>query len=132
MSEGTAELVRAAYEAWNDDGLEALAPVLAEDCELHDAPEMPDASVWRGKQAVLARLDEVAQAVGGGSVEFESVRALGDEVLVAMRWRLEHERAGAELGSVVHLVEVRDRAITAIRVFLDERRAAEAARSQSS
>ena len=92
----------------------------------------PDASVWRGKQAVLDRLDEVARAVGGGSVEFESVRAQGDEVLVAMRWRLEHERADAALGSVVHLVEVRDHSITAIRVFLDERRAAEAARSPSS
>ena len=119
--------MRAAYESWNEDGLDALAPRLAEACELHDAPEMPDASVWRGREAALARLDEVAEAVGGGSVEFESIRSLGDDVLVAMRWNVPREGGAMTLGSVVHLVAVRDGAITQIRVFLDERQATEAA-----
>jgi ketosteroid isomerase-like protein len=123
------ELVRTAYEAWNEDGLGALAPVLSEACELHDAPEMPDAAVWRGREAVIGRLEEVARAVGGGSVEFESVRPLGEELLVAMRWNVDHEGGAAELGSVVHLVAVRDDEIATIRVFLDERQAAGAASS---
>ncbi len=128
MSPDQVELVRAAYEAWNEDGLGALAPSLAEACELHDAPEMPDASVWRGREAALARLDEVAEAVGGGSVEFECIRALDDDVFVAMRWNVPREGGATTLGTVVHLVAVRDGAITKIRVFLDERQATEAAR----
>jgi hypothetical protein len=59
---------------------------------------MPDAATWRGRDAVLGRLEEVAAAVGGGSVEFDSLRAIGDEVLVAMRWKLEDESGDAALG----------------------------------
>ena len=132
MGTDRVELVRAAYEGWNAEGLGALAPVLSEASELHDAPEMPDASVSRGREAVLARLDEVAQAVGGGSVEFLSIRPAGDAVLVAMRWIVPREGRATELGSVVHLVEVRDGAIASIRVFLDERQATEVAGADSS
>jgi ketosteroid isomerase-like protein len=127
VSTDRVELVRAAYEGWNAEGLGALAPSLTDDCELHDAPEMPDASVSRGREAVLARLHEVARAVGGGSVEFESIRPLDGKVLVAMRWNVPREGGATAIGSVVHVVEVRDGAIAAIRVFLDEPRATEAA-----
>ncbi len=128
MTDESVRLVRSAYEAWNARGVQALEARVTEDVELHDAPQMPDAATWRGGGAVLARLESVAAAVGGGSVEITALRAAGDEVLVAMRWTLAGENGDTDLGSVVHLVQVRDGRISRLRVFLDEAQATAAAR----
>ena len=69
MSEESVELVRRAYEAWNAKGPIALDSWLADDIELHDAPEMPDARSCRGREAVIARLEEVAAATSGRKAE---------------------------------------------------------------
>jgi ketosteroid isomerase-like protein len=120
MSEDTVGLVRRAYEAWNEYGPEAMDSMLAEDVELHDAPQLPDAEVWRGREAVLARLKAVAEAMGGGTVGFEDIRASGEDVLVAMLWHLDRAAAEVELGEVFHLVHVEEGRIDRIRVFLTE------------
>lgn len=121
------ELVRTAYQAWNEAGLGGLEPALSEAVELHDPGQMPDSGVWRGRDAVLERLDEVAGAVGGGRVEFERFIELGDEVLVAMRWQLDSGEGRTELGRVYHLVRVTGERISRMRVYLDETQAVEAA-----
>ena len=111
-------LVRQAYETWNREGPAAIASLLADDVEVHDAPELPDAQVWKGRDAVIGRLQAVADAVGGGYVEFEGFEPRGDAVLVTMLWELRTETRPAELGKVFHLVEAAGGAITRIRVFL--------------
>ena len=121
------DLVRTAYEAWNEKGLVGLEPALSEAVELHDPGQMPDSGVWRGRDAVIERLDEVAGAVGGGRVEFERFSELGDEVLVAMRWQLDSEEGPTELGRVYHVVGVTGERISLMRVFLEESQAVEAA-----
>ena len=118
MSSDSIALVRRAYETWNRDGPAAIAPMLAVDAEVHDAPELPDAEVWKGRDAVIGRLQAVADAVGGGYVEFEGFEPRGDAVLVAMLWALGSETRPTELGRVFHLVDVAGDAITRIRVFL--------------
>ena len=120
MSEESVGLVRHAYETWNQQGPAAIGEMLADDIELHDAPELPDAGVWRGRGAVVARLGAVAEAVGGGTVDFEGVRQCGAGVLVAMHWQLERESGEVDLGQVFHVVTVEHGAITRIRVFLTE------------
>jgi ketosteroid isomerase-like protein len=126
VSDDNLELVRHAYEVWNRDGPAAIEALLAPDVELHDAPQVPDADVWRGRAAAIARLRSVADAVGGGYVEFEDFVPRGDSVLVKMRWELGGEREPAELGEVFHLVEVAGGQIARIRVFLTEREARDA------
>ena len=54
-----ADLVRRAYDAWNWYGVDHLAPFLADDVSVEDAPELPDAGIWNGSEAVLRRLEEV-------------------------------------------------------------------------
>jgi ketosteroid isomerase-like protein len=120
MGDDRVAVVRSTYETWNEHGPAAIGPMLADHVELHDAPELPDAEVWRGSEAVMARLRAVAEAVGGGSVDLESVRECGREVLVAMHWQLERETGEVDLGQVFHLVRVEDGLITRIRVFLTE------------
>jgi ketosteroid isomerase-like protein len=119
MGDSDIELVRHAYEVWNASGLGALEPWLADAVELHDAPEMPDAGVSRGRESVRARLEEVAQALGGGWVELGRFRAFGDQVLVSMVWQAEAD-GSTKFGSVFHLVRVADGRIAGIRVFLSE------------
>jgi hypothetical protein len=118
MNSDRVALVRQAYETWNREGPAAIAPMLAADAEVHDAPELPDAQVWKGRDDVIGRLQAVADAVGGGFVEFEGFDPRGDAVLVTMRWELGSEARPAELGTVFHLVEAAAGEITRIRVFL--------------
>ena len=120
MSEDTVGVVRGAYESWNRHGPAAIEPLLAEDVELHDAPQLPDAEVWRGRRAVIKRLQAVADSVGGGHVEFQGFTPKEGAVLVTMLWELGTEARHAELGQVFHLVDVKDGKIARLRVFLTE------------
>jgi ketosteroid isomerase-like protein len=120
MGDDNVGFVRRAYETWNLDGPAAIESLLTTDVELHDAPELPDAEVWRGREAVVARLEAVAASVGSGSGEIQSVRNADEDVLVTMLWQLEGETGDVDLGQVYHLVQVTDGRISRIRVFLTE------------
>jgi ketosteroid isomerase-like protein len=119
MAESSVELVRRAYEAWNEDGLDAFAPWTAESLELEDAPQLPDAAIWRGRETVIARLAEVAATVGGTWVDIREVRPAGGEVIVSMMWREDDSPDSGELGEVFHLVRVAGDRIDRVRVFTD-------------
>jgi ketosteroid isomerase-like protein len=115
------QLVRRAYEAWNAEGPGALMPFVTDDVELMDAPELPDAGSWTGRDAVLRRLTEVADAVGGHSGDLERFEAHHDVVLVTMTWRRDSDPEGeTSLGRVFHLVRVEVGKIARIIVFLDQ------------
>jgi hypothetical protein len=129
MSEESVALVRRAYETWNEHGPAAIEAMLAEDVELHDAPELPDADVWRGRAAVIGRLEAVAAAVGSGSGRLVSFRVEHGEIVVTMLWQLDAEADDVELGQVFHVVRVAGAAISRIRVFLTESEALRAAGS---
>jgi ketosteroid isomerase-like protein len=119
-AEDPEQLVRRAYEAWNTSGPDALMPFVTDDIELRDAPELPDAATWRGRDAVLGRLEDVAEAVGGHSGELESFRAAGGQVMVAMTWRRDSDAEGeASLGRVFHVARVEGARIARITVFLE-------------
>ena len=119
MAENSVELVRRAYETWNADGLDAFAARTAESLELVDAPQLPDAGVWHGRAVVMARLADVAEAVGGTWVDIRDVRAAGSEVLVSMMWREDPSPGSGEIGEVFHLARVTDDRIDRVRVFTD-------------
>ena len=121
------ETVRHAYDAWNWYGLERLAPFLADDVCLEDAPQLPDARTTTGLDAVIARLDEIATTEGGGWVEITAIDPAGDAVLVAMTWKLDAAEGETTLGQVFHLVDLEEGKITRIRAFLDAEQARAAA-----
>ena len=113
--------MRRAYEAWNTSGPGALMPFVTDTIELVDAPELPDAQTWRGRDAVLGRLEEVAEAVGGHSGDLESFEARGDVVLVTICWRRDSDAEGeTSLGRVFHVVRIEGGKIARITVFLAE------------
>jgi ketosteroid isomerase-like protein len=111
-------LVRRAYEAWNSNGPHVLESFGTDSVELVDPPQMPDSRAYRGYAAVLARLEEVAEAVGGRYADIDEVTRVGNEVLVALTWRVDDSPASAILGEVFHLVRVEGGKIARMRVFL--------------
>jgi ketosteroid isomerase-like protein len=119
-------LVEEAYRAWNAGGPRAFVEYATEDVELHDAPELPDAQEWLGREAVVARLEDVVASTGGRWADIEDVRPVADEVLVSLTWRLDRASA-AILACVYHVVLVEGDRIARVRVFLDEETAVRAA-----
>jgi ketosteroid isomerase-like protein len=122
-------LVRRAYEAWNIKGPHVLESFAADSVELVDPPQMPDSRAYLGQAAVLARLEEVAEAVGGRYAHIDEVTAVGDEILVALTWRIDESPASAVLGEVFHVVRVEGGKIARMRVFLARDEALAAASS---
>jgi ketosteroid isomerase-like protein len=121
------QLVEEAYRTWNERGPRAFAEEFATgDVRVEDPPELPDAGTWTGRDAIVARIEDVVAATGGRWADIDEVQPVGDEVLVSLTWRL--ERGGtASLGCVYHLVRVRDGRIARMRVFLAKTAALRAA-----
>jgi ketosteroid isomerase-like protein len=127
VSDANVALVRRIYEAWNSGGLDALAPWLAAAVELGDAPQMPDAETVVGRDAAIARLREVNEAMGGGTVDLRELTAVGEAVLVSMLWKAGDQPGSAEFGEVFHVVRLTGEQIASMHVFVDE----EAARAEA-
>ena len=121
-----AEVVEEAYRIWNRDGPRAFIEFTTDDVELHDAPEIPDAGRWVGRDAAVGRLEEVAEAVGGRWADIDDVRQIGDEVLVSLTWRVDRD-SDAKLACVYHVVKVEGDRIARVRVFLNHEAAEHAA-----
>lgn len=119
-SDPEAWFVRKAYDAWNTGGPTAAAAWASRSVELEDPPGWPGAAAWRGRDAVLGRLEEVTTSLGGRWAEIEDVRTVGDEVLVSMALRGSRTSDAAPIGHFYQLVLVEANEITRIRVFLDE------------
>lgn len=123
------QVVEEAYRTWNESGPRAFAEEFASgDVRVEDPPELPDAETWVGRDAVVARFEDVVAATGGRWADIDEVRPVGDEVLVSLTWRLERGGA-ASLGCVYHLVRVVDGRIAHIRVFLTKDAALRAAQA---
>jgi hypothetical protein len=120
------QLVERAYRTWNAGGPRAFVELATEGVELHDAPELPDAQEWVGRDAVVARLEDVVASTGGGWADIDDIRAVGGEVLVSLTWRLERG-SPTTLAAVYHVVGLEGDRIARIRVFLDEGTAVRAA-----
>jgi hypothetical protein len=118
LAPGARRLVEEAYRVWNERGPRAFVEYTTEDFELHDAPEIPDAEVWVGRDAAVARLEDVVAATGGRWADVDEIRPCGDEVLVSLTWRI--ERGSARLACVYHRVRVDGERIARVRVFLDQ------------
>jgi SnoaL-like domain len=122
----TIRLVEEAYRTWNVSGPGAFMEFTTEGIELHDAPELPDAQLWVGRQAVLARVEEIAAAIGGRWADIDDVRSAGEAVLVSLTWKIDRASPTA-IASVYHVVTVEGDKVARIRVFLDQDAAARAA-----
>jgi len=77
-------LVRSTYELWNRGGPAALVEqIWPRDVVFHETPEMPDAGVYRGVEAVAGRMRELVETAGHFQITCSSLEGCGDFVLAA-------------------------------------------------
>lgn len=83
MARRDAELARRAFEAWEEGTLREYAERhVHPDLEFHDAPEMPDAQIVRGREAALARMDSYMEQLGRFSIPVCEVEERSEGVFV--------------------------------------------------
>lgn len=122
----TTQLVEEAYRTWSASGPRAFVEFTTDQVELHDVPDLPDAQEWIGRDALVARVEDVVAATGGRWADIEDIRPVAEEVLVSLTWRLD-QASPTTLASVYHVVRLEGDRIARIRVFLDEAAATQAA-----
>ena len=129
MPEENVEVVRRYYAAWNKEGVRGALPFWTPDFEWHDAPEMPDSSVYCGADAVLAHFSDLEDAIGRMQVEIVELDSAGsNEVVAALRVRLDGQASGLPLeGPIFEAISLRQGKLSRIRLFLGASEAREAA-----
>jgi ketosteroid isomerase-like protein len=128
MSEENVELVRRAYEAWNEGGAEAAKQFWAEDIEFHDPPDLPDSRVVSGRDAVAAYLMHQTEAVGNWKLNIVDARERGECVVVRIELTVHGTSSGLDVpGELMQVVEVANAKVQRVRGFFSWEEALEAA-----
>jgi 1-acyl-sn-glycerol-3-phosphate acyltransferase/ketosteroid isomerase-like protein len=123
-----ADLVAQAFDAWNDAGAAGAAAWLAPNVRLDDPPDWPDSATWRGREAALARMEEITEVLAARWAEVISTRSLDeDRVVVSMRLRSGQGPKGRPIGQFHFLARIGRDQIRRIQVFLTEAEVLEAA-----
>ena len=114
-----AHFVARAFDAMNQAGAETAAAWMSRSVQLEDPPGWPDRRVWRGRPAVIARLDGVIAALGASHVDVEDARSVGEGVLTRLAVITRDPRPQ----EFYTAIEIDGGEITRIRVFRDEQAA---------
>jgi len=119
QSDPDAFYVSRALDAWNDMGPAAAAAWMSRWVQLEDPPQWPGAATWRGRDAVIARLEQVSAELGAGWAELIDVRSCGEEVAAVLELRADRRRR-TPVGRFRLSFELDDDQIARIRVAMDE------------
>jgi ketosteroid isomerase-like protein len=128
MSEEDADRIRRAYEVWNDSGPAAVTDQFwAEDAVYREGPGWPNAGVYRGRAAALARMRALVDLLGPIEVRLDDLIDVGDGRFVActsMVGQSEREAPYTQSFAVVH--RLRDGLIVEADYYLDRAQALQA------
>jgi ketosteroid isomerase-like protein len=129
MSKEDADRLRRAYEVWNDSGPAAVTEQFwAEDAVYREGPGWPDAGVFRGRAAALARMQTLIDAVGPIQVRLDELIDVGDGRFVACT-RMVGESAASDppyTQSFAVVQRLRDGLVIEADYYLDRAQALEA------
>jgi ketosteroid isomerase-like protein len=128
MSQENADTIRRAHEVWNESGPAAVTGQFwAEDAVYREGPGWPNAGVYRGRAAALARMQDLIHLVGPIEVHLDDLIDVGDGRFVACT-RIVGQDVNApytQSFAVVH--RLRDGLIVEADYYLDRSQALEAA-----
>jgi len=120
MSQDNVEAMRRFVEAVNEGGADADLDLLDPEVEFHEDPTFPEATIYRGRDAVVDNFREFTASFDGYRFEIEDVReAGGDRVLAVFH---EHARGRAS-GLDVHrrsgwVATFRDGKVLHVEIYL--------------
>ena len=129
MSKEDADRLRRAYEVWNESGPAAVTEQFwAEDAIYREGPGWPDAGVFRGRAAALARMQTLIDAMGPIKVRLDELIDVGDGRFVACT-RMVGESAASDppyTQSFAVVQRLRDGLVIEADYYLDRAQALEA------
>ena len=128
MSHENVEMVRAAYDAYNREGINGILRYLDPEVEWRNPDDSPIAAVFVGHQGVLEWQRLADQAFESMRFEPERIDELPDGRTVAVsrfRFRARASDMDAEV-AFVHLITWRGGTATAVRMFTSEAAALDA------
>jgi ketosteroid isomerase-like protein len=119
MSREGMEIAGRMYAAWNEGGPAAAAALYHPNVEWHEAAEVPDAGITRGREAVVTYLNQWVGLFGPTRVEVEELVPLdADCVLSVFRFHVEGAASGiAGDDEGFHLLRFSDGMLRSCRVF---------------
>jgi uncharacterized protein len=127
MSQENVDLARRGYETFARGDLDAAVELMHPEIEAHDPPEVPDATIYRGREAVRRDWEETAGLFEDFSIDVEKSFDRGDEVVVLLRFRGRGRDSGAEVEApMAHVWTIRDGKAIRLRQFLNRAEALEA------
>ena len=129
MSEENVEIVRDAWRAFIERGLDGSAGYYAEDCVIEALPEAPDRATRHGREGIRLRYEEWAEAWAELTWEpLEFIDAGEDVVVAVVAMRGRSQVGGAPVDIPVSFVyELRDSLVVRDRPFGSKDQALESA-----
>jgi ketosteroid isomerase-like protein len=129
MSQENADRIRRAYDVWNESGPAAVTDKFwAEDAVYREGPGWPDAGVYRGRAAALARMRSLIDLLGPIKVHLDELIDVGDGRFVACTRLVGKDASDAPYTQSFAVVQrLRDGLIVEADYYLDRADALEAA-----
>ena len=124
MSQENVEVVRRGVEAFSRGAWEESVKLMDPAIEWHDAPDLPGAQTYRGREGVLAQWRGMSEALDDFSVEVERFLDAGDRVVVFLRSRGRGRISGIDVSrKLVQVCTVRNGRVTEIVGYDDPTKA---------
>jgi ketosteroid isomerase-like protein len=128
MSQENIELAKKGYAAIARRDFDAVLDFLDPDIESHNPPEVPEAGVHRGREAVLRDWSQMDELFEDFSMEVDEFIEAGDELVVFLRYRARARGSAAIVeAQMAHVLTIRDGKAVCVRQFLNREAALEAA-----
>lgn len=122
MFDEDAEILRDAYRAFNEGGVEAFLERLAPEVQLRDRQSSPDRAETRyGKQGIKELFDSYMEAFDALRLEPQEFIDAGDQIVVSLHQRVRGKGSGAiVVGNIAHVWTMRGEAPFRLRIFGDK------------
>jgi len=123
---------RQMFAGWNSGNVERMTEFWTEDGDWiwEDPPDLPDARVLRGREAVEAHLRDLIGTLGEMEITVEELADLDDELFAVTHFTVKGAESGIRMDSpMFHLVEFDDGRVRRYRTFTDREQAMRAAGS---
>jgi uncharacterized protein len=128
MSQENVDRLRGGYEAFARRDLDAALEMMDPEIEAHDAPEVPDAAVHRGREAVRRDWEQMFDLFEDFTIDVEDLFDAGDELVVFLRLSGRGRESGAEVDArMAHIWTIREGRAIRLRQYLNRAAALEAA-----
>jgi len=128
MSQENVELARKGYAAIARRDFEAVLELMDPNIESHNPPEVPEAGVHRGHEAVRRDWEQTFELFEDFSIDVEQYFDAGDELVVFLLYRGRARGSSADIeAKMAHVWTIRDGKAIRLRQYLDRGEALEAA-----